>query len=102
MLNAGAAAFHFGESRTCYPPPLRPSSGTGAPAGIGHYNPVGRRTLYRSHLIPIQPDFAGDLVRLHIQQAILQALDLPSEMVAVVHDDHVLAFRLGGRAEARK
>jgi len=32
----------------------------------------------------------------------LQALDLPGEMVAIVHDDHVFSFRLSRREETRQ
>src|SRR5260370_37135601 len=58
---------------------------------VVYHNLEGSSALDRLHLIPIQANITGRVVRLDEQQAVFQALYLPSEMVAIVHDNHVLS-----------
>jgi hypothetical protein len=51
-------------------------------------------------LIPIQANITGHVVRLDEQQAVLQALYFPGEMVAIAHDDHVFSLCLSLPTEA--
>ena len=64
-------------------------------------NPVSGGALNRVHLIPIEADITGHIIRLNIEQAVFQPLYFSSEMVSVVHDDHVFSFCLRRKAQAR-
>jgi hypothetical protein len=50
-------------------------------------------------LIPIEANITGHVISFDEQQAVLQPLYFPGEMVAIVHDDYVLSLGVSGTAQ---